>query len=369
MSALVAVAILPSLIVSYLAGRVVRQRAPAWGLVDRPGRRKRHAAPMPVGGGLAIWLGVVMTFAAGHAVLLLIGGGWLPTEALPAALRLHLAGLDHQAPRLWLLLGVATAMMLLGLADDRRGLSWQVRLAVQTVAAIALVAGWEGWRLTLFLDVPLVTGALSVLWIVALVNAFNMLDNMDGLAAGVAAIAATILALVMLTVPSGQPQLFVATFLLVLVGALLGFLVHNHHPARLFMGDAGSYLVGFLIAAATLMSTYSGRGLPRHAVLAPLCVLAIPLYDMASVIWIRLRHRRSPFEGDTNHFSHRLVDLGLSRRHAVWTIYLATATCGLGALVLNQVNLFGAIVVVLLVGCVLAIIAVLETAGRRRRHD
>ena len=133
--------------------------------------------------------------------------------------------------------------------------------------------------------------ALSVVWIVGLVNSFNMLDNMDGLSAGVAAIAAAILAAAALFAPrpdNHQPQLFVAGFLLLIVGSLLGFLGHNRPPARLFMGDAGSYLIGYLLAMATLTATFAGGGLPQHGALAPLCVMAVPIYDTASVVLIRL---------------------------------------------------------------------------------
>jgi len=223
--------------------------------------------------------------------------------------------------------------------------------------------------MSLFIDLPWLTGAISVLWIVGLVNSFNMLDNMDGLSAGVAAIASAMLAVVMLSTPrpdNNQPQLFIAGLLLVVFGALVGFLWHNRPPARLFMGDAGSYLVGYLLAMTTLTATFAGGNQPRYAILAPLCVLAVPLYDTASVVWIRLRSGRSPFEGDKSHFSHRLVELGMSKPQAVATIYLATATCGLGALLLHQVNLVGAAVVLLMVFCTLALVAVLETAGRRR---
>jgi UDP-GlcNAc:undecaprenyl-phosphate GlcNAc-1-phosphate transferase len=196
-----------------------------------------------------------------------------------------------------------------------------------------------------------------------------MLDNMDGLSAGVAAIAAAMLAVVML-VPAGtplprQPQLFVGGFLLVLMGSLLGFLGHNRPPARLFMGDAGSYLVGYLLAMMTLTATFAGQGLPRHAVLAPLCILAVPLYDTITVVAIRLRQGRSPFVGDKSHFSHRLVELGMTKGQAVLTIYLTTATCGLGALLLNHVDAWGASVIGLLVACILSLVGILETTGRR----
>jgi UDP-GlcNAc:undecaprenyl-phosphate GlcNAc-1-phosphate transferase len=116
----------------------------------------------------------------------------------------------------------------------------------------------------------------------------------------------------------------------------------------------------------TILATFSGEGVPRHAILAPLCVLAVPIYDTLSVLCIRLRARRSPFEGDTNHFSHRLVALGMTKPQAVLTIYLTTAACGMGALLLHQVDSAGAIVVLLSIGCLLAVIAILETAARRK---
>jgi UDP-GlcNAc:undecaprenyl-phosphate GlcNAc-1-phosphate transferase len=196
-----------------------------------------------------------------------------------------------------------------------------------------------------------------------------MLDNMDGLSAGVAAIAASMLAAVLMLAPDPEtrgPQLFVAGMLLVLVGGLTGFLCHNAPPARIFMGDAGAYFIGFTIAVATLLASYTGyRSTTRHAILAPLCVMAVPLYDMTTVILIRLWSGKSPFAADKNHFSHRLVDLGLTKPQAVLTVYLTTATCGLGALLLHRVDAIGAGIIVLLIGCVLALIGILETTARR----
>ena len=128
------------------------------------------------------------------------------------------------------------------------------------------------------------------------------------------------------------------------------------------MGDAGSYFVGYWIAIATLLSTYTGaRSETPHAVLAPLCVLAIPLYDMLSVIWIRIREGRSPFQADKRHFSHRLVDMGMTKKQAVVTIYLATITCSLGALLLPRTDMWGALIVLAIVVCMLGLVAVLES--------
>jgi UDP-GlcNAc:undecaprenyl-phosphate GlcNAc-1-phosphate transferase len=332
---------------------------------------------MPTSGGLAIWLGIVLPLLAGQIFLWSCSAESLAAcgfagschilHSLTDFIAPHLPGLLHQSGRLWELLAGGTVLMVLGLIDDRRGLDWKIRIGVQTLLATVMVS--SGWRLSLFLDMPWLTGAISVLWIVGLVNSFNMLDNMDGLSAGVAAIAAAMFAAVMLLTPrpdNNQPQLFIAGLLLVIVGSLLGFLWHNRPPARLFMGDAGSYLIGYMLAMATLTATFAGGQLPRHAIFAPLCVLAVPLYDTASVVLIRLRSGRSPFEGDKSHFSHRLVELGMTKPQAVLTIYLTTATCGLGALLLHQLTFGGAIVVLLLVICILGLVAVLETAGRRR---
>jgi UDP-GlcNAc:undecaprenyl-phosphate GlcNAc-1-phosphate transferase len=371
-------AMLPSLLVSWAVAHLVRRLAPRLGLVDRPGLRKVHTAPVALGGGLAIWAGIVLPLAAGHLALVTLVEGETDRPSLagrwplPPIAAEHVPGLLQQAPKLWFLLAAGTVLVGLGLADDRRGLDWRLRLAVQAVVAGVTVWYWHGWRLTLFLDVPWLTTAVSICWIVGLVNSFNMLDNMDGLSGGVAAIAATMLAAVLLMSGdpvTARPQLFVSGFLLVLVGSLVGFLWHNRPPARLFMGDAGSYFIGFCLATGTAMSTYTGGEMPRHAILAPLCVLAVPLYDTATVVWIRLRQGRSPFEGDKSHFSHRLVELGMSKSQAVLTIYLATATCGLGALLLSQVNRTGAWIILIQVGCVLTLIGVLETTGRRNRRQ
>jgi UDP-GlcNAc:undecaprenyl-phosphate GlcNAc-1-phosphate transferase len=273
---------------------------------------------------------------------------------------------------LWILLAGGTVLAFLGLADDRWKIDWKPRLLVEFLTAAACVAS-QGWKLTIFVNLPWLTFALSVVWIAALINSFNMLDNMDGLSGGVAAIAAAGLAAVVLTFrdpTSGEPapQLFVGGFLLVLVGAILGFLWHNRPPARIFMGDAGSYFVGFCISCATLLATYAGYHYSdrQHAVLAPLCVMAVPLYDMTTVLWIRLRSGKSPFQADKNHFSHRLVDLGFTKGQAVLVVYLTTATCVLGALLLQRVDVLGAGIIVLLILCVLSLIALIESTARRK---
>jgi UDP-GlcNAc:undecaprenyl-phosphate/decaprenyl-phosphate GlcNAc-1-phosphate transferase len=222
-------------------------------------------------------------------------------------------------------------------------------------------------RVTLFgpFTHPLLGGAVTVLWVVGLTNSFNMLDNMDGLAASVGLIVALLFCGAQVAVGS----LFAPAVMLVVAGALAGFLVHNHAPARLFMGDAGSNFLGFLLGALTVVGTYT-RDDPSHAfspygVLAPLLVMAVPLYDMTSVILIRLREGRSPFQGDRRHFSHRLVARGLTPRQAVWTIDLVTLAGGSGALLLHRLDGAGALVVATQTCCLLGVVAILELAANR----
>ena len=367
---IVAFTVLPSLLVALAAAFCARQVAPRLRLVDRPSDRKVHRDATPLGGGVAIWLAVLLPFAFGQFVLwLLEKESFTNRIPIPDLVRPHLEGIRSQVGSLWLMLAAGTILMIVGLLDDLRELNWRLRLLIQFAVAIACVF-FFGWKATAFIGIPILTGLLSVFWIVALINAFNMLDNMDGLSGGVAAIAAGGLAILMLLgkdPETGQPQLFVAGLLLVIMGALLGFLFHNRPPARIFMGDAGSYFVGFCIAVATLLATYAGyRSEGKHSVLAPLLVMAVPFYDMLSVLWIRWREGRSLFQADKCHLSHRLVDLGLSKGQAVLMIYLLTAVCTMSALLLHQVDQVGAVVLVVVVCCVLSLIAILESTARKR---
>lgn len=354
-----------ALLISWIGGWAMRAAAPRVGLIDTPDREhKTHREATPLGGGLAVWLGVIVPLGIGSLMLLYARPeSWLPSGELGDAIRAHLPGLQARLPLLWSVLSLGTVVLLLGLWDDLYGLPWKSRLGVEILVAAVVV--WElDIRLTAFIPLPILTDLLSIAWIVLLINSFNMLDNMDGLSGGVGAICAAMLAAVVLIhplEPTGS-QWFVGGLLLLLAGSLIGLLWHNSQPARLFMGDAGSYFLGYLLAVSTLLATFAGYGAARRAMLfAPLCVFAVPLYDTVSVILIRLLSGKSPFVGDRNHLSHRLVRLGFSRRRAVLTVYLITATCGLGALLLPQSNVLGIVVVLLITVCMLAVVAVLET--------
>jgi len=361
---LILTTIVPSFVISLVMVALVRRWAERLGLMDRPGARKVHSHPIPLGGGIGIWLAVLLTFLSGGTVVWLLSqnalGDLRAALNIPEEVAVYFPGMVYRFGQMLGLLVAGTVLMVLGLADDRYGLKWQIRLGVEFAVAAFVVFGL-GMQLTAFLPWNWIAGVISVVWIVALVNSFNMLDNMDGLSGGVAAIVATMLAIMLLSTPA-QPQIFVAAMLLVLVGGLLGFLVHNWPPAKIFMGDAGSYFVGFWIACCTLLATYAGSKTSQpHAILAPVFVLAIPLYDMISVITIRISEGRSPFEGDKRHFSHRLVEMGLTKKQAVLTIYLATATCGLGALLLPRVDMVGALIASAIVLCALGLIRILES--------
>lgn len=361
----VAACLVPAFVVSLLVTGLVRRQAPRWGLVDQPAARKVHTVPTPLGGGLGIYCGFVIPVALATGAAWLLARDSTPPAWLPPEVQALLPGLLERSRVIWMLVGAGTLVSAAGLLDDLRPLPWPPRMALQFLLAAGLVAG--GVRGTAFVDYPLVGAALTVLWIVGLINSLNFLDNMDALASGIGLIASLLFAVIMLT-QTGEPRWLVGGALLVLAGSLSGFLIHNRPPAKIFMGDCGSTLIGLLLACLTVLGTFYDERVPgRYVILAPLCVLAVPLYDTATVLWIRLSEGRSPFHPDKCHFSHRLVDLGLSRPGAVRTVHLCTLTTGLAGLLLYRVpDWTAALVIVSMVLCVLSIIAVLEAASRRK---
>ncbi|MES2789324.1 MAG: MraY family glycosyltransferase, partial [Planctomycetota bacterium] len=327
----------PACLVSCFGTGLMRRLAPRWGLMDQPAARKVHLIPTPLGGGIGIWLGVVAPLVGGLLVAWSIPyfpalKEWLPAEIWP-----HLDGIRFRSGKLWAILAGGTVLSVMGLFDDWKSLPWQPRLLVQFLVACGLVFG-AGIHATVFVNVPGVGAALSVLWILVLINSFNFLDNMDGLSAGIGLIAASLFGLIMLTATS-EPRWLVGGTLLILAGSLLGFLFHNRPPAKIFMGDTGSYFIGLMLACLTVQGTFFEYGRNgTHVILAPLCILAVPLYDICSVLLIRVWQGRSPFQPDKSHFSHRLVEMGLSKPAAVATIHLTTLMTGLAGLLLYQVS-------------------------------
>jgi UDP-GlcNAc:undecaprenyl-phosphate GlcNAc-1-phosphate transferase len=195
-------------------------------------------------------------------------------------------------------------------------------------------------------------------WIVLIVNAFNFLDNMDGLSAGIAVITSSIL----FTAAALNGQVFIGAMALIFIGTLLGFLVFNFPPAKIFMGDAGSLVVGFFVALLSLRTTYYNQAQSGqwYSVFVPLIVMAVPLYDFISVTLLRVCQGKSPFVGDTQHFSHRIKKRGLTDTQTVLTLYLATLCTGLSATFLYQVNLAGVVLIFAQTVMILFIIAIFE---------
>ena len=223
-------------------------------------------------------------------------------------------------------------MLWVGWLDDKRELRPRAKFAGQLLIA-ALVAA-SGARITLFVPSLIFSYAITILWILTVINAFNFMDNMNGLCAGLGAIGAYHFALI----AAADGQYLVALIAFLTFGALLGFLPYNFPRARAFLGDAGSHLVGYLLAVlAILPHFYSVRHPRRWAVLIPLLVLAIPLADLVWVVFLRWRIGQPFYQGDTNHLSHRLVRRGLTRTQAVLVIWLAAEALGLLAyLLLSQ---------------------------------
>ncbi len=336
--------------------RVLAQRA---GFVSRPDGDRFSDRPVPLGGGIAIFvtLAIIIIGAAASARILLVPGrlGWIAQQA-----NVKPADFFAKTGQLVVILLCAFVLFALGLWDDRKRLGPFLKLAVHFAVAIT-AAALAQTRVEFFIQNKIITSALTAIWIVLIINAFNFLDNMDGLAAGIAIIASCIL----FTAAAVSGQVFVGGLAIVFVGTLLGFLVFNFPPAKIFMGDAGSLVVGFFVALLTLRTTYYHQAQSGvwYPVLLPAIVMAVPLYDFVSVTLLRISQGKSPFVGDTQHFSHRLKKRGLTDTQTVLTLYLATLCTGLGATFLYQVDLAGAILVVTQTFMILAIIAIFETTS------
>ena len=352
-----------SFLLSSILTGVVKVFARRAGFVSHPAKGRFAERSVPLGGGIAIFTTLMLFIVPATIVMKFLPG---QLNSLAETANIDPADFLAKVNQLIVILFSALVLLVLGLWDDKKHLGPFFKLAVQFAVAItaALLADV---RVEFFIENKIITSVLSAFWIVLIINAFNFLDNMDGLSAGIAAIASCIL----FAAAAVSGQVFVGGLALVLIGTLLGFLVFNFPPAKIFMGDAGSLVVGFFVAILTLRTTYyreaeSGRW---YAVLMPLLVMAVPLYDFISVTLLRISQGKSPFVGDTQHFSHRLKKRGLSDTQTVLTLYLATLCTGLGAIFLNQVNPGGAILIFTQTFMILAIIAILENTAKNDKSS
>lgn len=278
---------------------LLRKFAQRIGFLDQPAERKIHYSPIPLLGGVAIYLAVLISILI---------------------LEQNLLG-----ELLGILMG-ATITSFTGLMDDRKGIHCSIKMSVQTLTAIGLYAvgvriqlNWLPWWLDFL---------LTLLWIVGITNALNLLDNMDGLSAGLCAISSAFFTLLAIS----QGQYLISALSASVLGACCGFLFFNSHPATIFMGDSGSLLLGFLLACIGIKLRFPNE--PSQVTwMIPILVLWIPVFDTTLVTISRLRRGVNPFTtSGKDHVSHRLVQAGLTQQKAVFFLYAGGILCGLAAL-------------------------------------
>jgi UDP-GlcNAc:undecaprenyl-phosphate GlcNAc-1-phosphate transferase len=278
---------------------LMRQAALRFGIVDRPdGRLKNQAEPVPYLGGLAVYIAFLVTLAFTFTF-------------------------DREV--LGLLLG-GTLLLLLGLVDDFGVLSPKVKLMGQFLAAFVMVKA--GIKVQIVFLPDLVNIILSAFWIVAVTNAFNIIDIMDGLAAGVASVCCLVLSYV--AIVNGRPVIAMMT--LSLAGAMIGFLRYNFSPAKIYLGDTGSLFIGCMIASICLIGSYTAHN--RIGILIPVVVLGVPLFDMLFVSYIRWRRGMSILLGSPDHFALRLRKWRLTTRQTVLCSYGLSALMGVAGILM-----------------------------------
>jgi len=299
-----------ALLLAIGATPVIRRLALRYDMVDKPAARKIHNAPVPLLGGAVVYVAFMF-------VLLLFGDR------------------DYVNEVVGIFVG-ASIMSLMGVVDDRWGLGSYVKLGGQLLAAGILI--YSGVQVRIFgtwLDI-----ALTLLWVVGITNAMNLLDNMDGLSGGVATIAAVYFTL--LAAMSGQ--YLVGALAAALAGACAGFLVYNWNPARIFMGDTGSLFIGFLLAAVAIKLRFPSNSVTVTWMI-PLLVMGLFIFDTGLVFISRLRRGKNPLTTPgKDHLSHRLARLTGSRREAVLICYLVAGALGLVGVFVTQATLSEAIV-------------------------
>lgn len=303
-----------ALAISYFITLFIEKLAIRVGAVDLPNKRKIHVEPIPRFGGLAIYISFSLS--------------------LLIALLLRQVDLSRLGSELWGILIGGTFILVLGAIDDISELSAKVKLLGQTVGAVVLFL--FGSRIE-FVGNPfgglIYLGDLSIFltwfWVVGLTNAVNLIDGLDGLAAGVSAIALIILTVI--AFETGRQE--IAFICLILMGSLLGFLKHNFNPARIIMGDSGSLFLGFMLASITVQGVM--KSAVAIALLVPIVIMGVPILDTTFAILRRFLKKQPVTQADKDHIHHRLLRKGFSQRQTVLIIYGWTAMLGIAALVLR----------------------------------
>ncbi len=276
---------------------LIKSIASRFEIVARPKEDRWHKQVIPLLGGVSIYLSFLIPYIlflpkANETIGLMVG---------------------------------ATAIFIWGLVDDLRGLSPQAKIIGQIICASLVITFGIIIKI---IPIPVIAIPLTILWVVGITNSFNLLDNMDGLSCGVAAIASTTLFVCSLLLKNYE----VATASLILVGATLGFLPYNFYPAKIFMGDCGALFIGFTLSSLTIEGTWKQASHLFMVLLTPVLALAVPIFDTAFVTITRKINGRSIAAGGRDHTSHRLVFLGLPEKKAVLTLYVISILFGLATL-------------------------------------
>lgn len=305
---------LAALIVTILLTPMVRSFAPEIGAIDKPSERKVHSQNVPRGGGVAIYFGFLVAVLFG----LLVSG---------------VSGvIINPRPILGILLG-GSIVMFTGLVDDIRRLRPLLKLFWQCVGA--LVAIYFGVEISFisnpfngYLPLGFIAIPLTLIWVVGMTNAVNLIDGLDGLAAGVTAISAGSLFFVALR----THQIGAALLMLALAAAALGFLRYNFNPASIFLGDCGSYFLGFVLATAAIVGVFKTTLVV--ALIIPILILGVPIFDTTFAILRRLKNKKNPFAPDNKHIHHVLLRAGLTQREAVMAIYIVCFLLSITAIIM-----------------------------------
>ncbi|PYS51313.1 MAG: glycosyl transferase [Acidobacteria bacterium] len=333
---------------------IVRALARRWGAVARPKTDRWHKKPTAMLGGVAIFLSV--------ATVILFYLLFVPARADEIA--------RHERTFLWIILGASAFLFAVGLVDDLFHAKPYQKLIGQVMGAAFVV--YYGLTLPWTGSAP-VNMVITIFWLIGITNAVNLLDNMDGLAPGIAAISSIFLAVNFLAGSQASEAMVLAVF----AAALVGFLVYNSNPASIFMGDCGSMFIGFFLASTSLMSVAGGRSRSFLPVLAvPILILFIPIFDTTFVTVLRKLSGRSASQGGRDHTSHRLVALGMSERRAVWMLYGFAALSGLLAMIAREMKtdvsiaaILGFTILLTLLGVYLAGVKVYDEEEVKAAHD
>lgn len=292
-----------ALLIAFAATPIARRIAPRLGVMDQPDARKVHARPMPLLGGAAI-----------------VGASLLALLLLRDRFEIQQLGS--------ILLG-AGLMALVGFYDDRWGLRPILKLISQIAAAAILIV--SDVKVTA-LPAEWMNVAITLIWVVGLTNSLNLLDNMDGLSSGVAAVCAAFF----VVMAAMSRQVYVGALAAALLGATLGFLAYNFNPASIFMGDTGSLFLGFMLAAIGIKLRFPDN-VPFVTWMVPIVVMGMPIFDTTLVFISRLRRGKNPLTTPgKDHTSHRLVARGLTTREAVMSHYLISGLYGVAAILITQ---------------------------------